>query len=211
MAVAVTLRQRERFLKPPKRPKGMTPLEATAATYGGQAPTGNVSPPEHSGFIFDPADLAPLPGSPRPDRQHDLVYQREKCYAIFTGYRFEQWLIQLAAEQRVPLDDCLRCVTLLTCYVEAFMLAAATWPDLYALAEPPQIDSVGWTEGDAAEMGLSVQAPPRRRERPAPALVGCHGTDGTGSACLNLRRYGEKFCPACRSKELEKMRQAVPT
>lgn len=219
MAVAVTLRQRERFLKPPKRPKGLTPLEATASGYGGQSSAkqddaSNVTPPEYSDPIHDPADLAPFArgmsgcnkNCPPNCRVHNLRYRREWLYAQTLQSRFWYWLRDLALDHHIPLDNCLTCIDNLTLYVEAFLVAAVTYPDLAErewadIFQPAPDDDAApvaayWTprtEAEAAGMGLTVK-PRRRRKRPT--LPGCHGAAPDGTPCLALRHFGHKYCPS---------------
>jgi hypothetical protein len=146
-----------------------------------------------------PPDPATLPEAMR--------YQREKCYAWAMSNRFGEWLILLAARERVPMDNCLNQVENLVLFVEAFLLAAATWPHLC----PQEIEDDGpdpWapvTEADALEVGLTIRKPDRYV--PVPMLPGCHGTDAHGAQCERLRRYGELFCPHHRRRELQRLRE----
>lgn len=143
-----------------------------------------------------PADTPPVLLTP------DLLYNRERAYALEAAERFERWLLTHVAEQRIPMDLVIRQVTILTWYVRYFLLARVEWPELYLL---PDADE-HWmpaTEAEAIAVGLSIDRPRRRPKPTAAMLPGCKGM---GGACLNLRQYGERFCPGCRRVELERLR-----
>jgi hypothetical protein len=148
-----------------------------------------------------PPDPATLP--------RDLLFQRERAYAICMAYKFEEWLVLLAARDRVPLDDCLSTIGILTIYVEAFLVAAATWPRLFAEQLEAEDDAADlWaprTVADAHESGLTVVRKMRGR-KPVPTLPGCHGSEPNGAPCQALREYGHKFCPVCERAELARIR-----
>lgn len=172
-----------------RRPK--TPLEhtATAKSYADAAKPAEPPPP----------DLA------LPD---DLLYFREHAYAVAAAEKFKNWLLNHVAYNRIPLDGCIIPVTLLPIYVEESLLARIHWP------EPARDEDVGadpdyWApqdESDAMACGLTVRRT-RSRERDAATLPGCHGKTPGGRPCPTLRRYGERFCGACRRIELERMRR----
>lgn len=161
-----------------------------------------VPPPDFGPRCDDPADLSP-----------PLLYRREMAYAMCYALRFERWLLEFIAAAGIPLDSCILPVTLLPIYVEACFKARIAFPGcLPAPVEPADDESdaeaeLAWDIPTAVAEGLSVHCRPERT-RPLPAnLPGCNGTDDSGNACARLRRYGERFCPVCRRKELERMRQ----
>jgi hypothetical protein len=138
----------------------------------------------------------------------DLLYQRERAYAICMAYKFEEWLVLLAARDRVPLDDCLGTIGILTLYVEAFLVAAATWPKLYAVEEEGESEEPWEPAGGLAADRLSVHPVPPKRERlPRPTLPGCHALGSDGTPCQELRRYGERFCPCHMRDERRRLRK----
>lgn len=181
----------------PKRPN--TPLERTARRAPAEPVIGETPPAVDR--IIDPAEL------PR-----DLRYQRERAYAVCMSLRFERWLLEHVAQHGIPLDDCLRVVTLLPIYVEAVLKARIVYPGYFPVSEVDEEDEpvdLEWDEDAAAEEGLSVYPPPRPRTLPVPSLPGCHGTGEDGGECRLLRRYGDLFCPSCARKERQRMRAAA--
>lgn len=180
----------------PKRPN--TPLERTARRGEGEPVVGESREPADR--IIDPAEL------PR-----DLLYQRERAYAVFTSLRFERWLLEHIAKHGIPLDDCLRVVTLLPIYVEAVLKARIEFPGYFPKTEVDEEDEpvdLPWDEEAASEEGLSIYPPPQPRLMPAPSLPGCQGTDD-GCPCQELRRYGDRFCPRHMRIERQRMRNAA--
>jgi hypothetical protein len=94
--------------------------------------------------------------------------------------------------------------------VEVFLIAAATWPELFAEQEVEDAEDEAeyWTPrtvGEANAEGLAVVRKGKPR-RPVPTLPGCHGADANGAPCQELRFYGAKFCPACERAERSRMR-----
>lgn len=144
-----------------------------------------------------PPDLASLPA--------DLHYRRERTYANAAACRFENWLQQHCAENRIPLDNIFRAYTLVTLYVRCMLLARVEWPECFVpvAEEPEEPEPDVAYEADAIRAGLTIQRRRRGDRRPAANLPGCAGGNGT---CTRMRRYGERYCPKCRKLELERLR-----
>lgn len=148
-----------------------------------------------------------------PDLSQDLVYLRERSYALYRTRRFELWLLMLAASERVPLPKVETLLYCLVARVQLQLLAPILWPQFYAAPlEPDDQDTPPETyiairhESEAAAHGMTVRRV-RRTTRPIPSLPGCQGRDAAGKACANLRAYGERFCPSCRRAEIERLRK----
>lgn len=151
-------------------------------------------------------------------RARGLLYQRERAYAVCAAYKFQDWLTALAARDGIPLDMCLGSdespgtIIILRLYVECFLTAAATWPELFADQEVEDSDDEPdyWTPRTADEAnaeGLAIVRKGKSR-RPVPTLPGCHGHDANGAKCQELRFYGSKFCPRCETAERARLRAA---
>lgn len=149
----------------------------------------------------------------RKGRARDTQYQREKLYGWAMSRRFFDWLVLYTAYCRVPLDEVLLNLEGLAACLEIHLVAIATWPHLYPIPEPEEVDEgpevvAPRVEREATDAGLTVNNWRRKRARPAPSLPGCHGTPN-GQSCQNLRRFGELYCPSCRRHERQRMRDAV--
>lgn len=137
-----------------------------------------------------------------------LIPAREYAYALAYAAKFERWLILRVAAWLIPMDDVLRQVELLCLFVEVSLIAAITFPELRQVVEIEEEDDPYWTprtSEDAEECGLSIE-----RRRPGKTrrgtLPGCQGLDDKGAACLELREYGNRFCPKCEAAERRRIR-----
>lgn len=157
-----------------------------------------------------PKTKAPLPppefGPPVEIDQLDthLLYRRELAYAMCMSLRVERWMLEYVAAVGIPLDNCLLPVLLVPIYVEATLKSRILFPDDYMPVEVEEEEEVELDVFEARRAGLTVKRPKRVR-KPKPNLPGCHGF--LGANCNNLRRYGEKFCPSCRKKEIDRLRR----
>lgn len=149
-------------------------------------------------------DAAPVEKPPAPLLTPDLLYNRERAYALADADEFKCWLLTHIAQQRIPLDSVFVAVTCLTAYVKYFLLARVEWPELYERDAEPDEDWMPTTEAEAVAVGLSIIRPRRRKPPTAALLPGCKGPGN----CPNLRPYGQRFCKSCAKKELERIRAA---
>lgn len=197
-----------------KRPT--TPLQrAAAAIHAANLPDAPrkhktkaaIPPPE-----FGPAvDVEALPD--------DLLYTREGAYAMCVTLRLRHWLFEAIdpvaewhdADRTIRLDhpDLPLPFALLSIYVEATLKSRILFPDCRNRVEfddaEDTADDLQLSEADAKAAGLMI----RRRKRPAkekPSLPGCQGF--AGEVCMRLRHVGERFCPTCRKKELDRLRNS---
>jgi hypothetical protein len=153
--------------------------------------------------------------------RRDLKHQWERAHAMCVADRFGRWLLFHVAEHGIPLDGCLTAVTLLPVYVEVYLLAAVTWPELFADWRPGVdseqedeagvADDRGWAGAprnvdEASATGLTVGPRPRPERLPPPTLPGCQWSDDSGLPCIHLRRYGERFCPGHMEAERQRLR-----
>lgn len=175
-----------------KRGRG-TPLERAAEQVHATNNPHDKPPPGTA-----TAEAAPEQRSLSPD----LLYQRERAYARAAADNFERWLVYHVAAERIQMDSVMRVVELIVIFVECMLLARVKWPDLYT-SDDVEDDWTPQTASEAAACGLYVK-PPKRDRLLAPTLPGCQG--GAGH-CQRLRRYGEKYCPACRAVEVRRMRE----
>lgn len=157
-----------------------------------------IPPPEFGPKCYDPETLTPK-----------LLYQREQAYAMCMAVRMETWLAVYIAENGIPADSCARVLILLPIYVEAMLKARIVFPDCFPKTEVDEEDEpveIAWDEDEAAAEGLSIHPAPAPRLLPAPTLPGCQGEDASGGPCERLRRYGDRFCPSCASKEKRRLK-----
>lgn len=158
----------------------------------------------------------------------DLLFNRERAYAMHAVAGFRGWLLEHMAARSVTLDHwpytdvfdmlnaarrrgrlsdgnrSLLVVELLTAFVEANLLLRVRFPAYRVVVEDePDDDWAPRDESEAVAVGLSIRHPRKSDPRPEAELPGCQGD---GGRCVGLRRFGERFCPSHRAAELKRMR-----
>jgi hypothetical protein len=173
-----------------------------------------------------PKTKAPLPPpefGPPVELDHlteGLVFRREQALVTCLSLRVRRWLLErfdpvsmwyVRWQQRIHTleqPDLPLPFALLPIYVEAVLKARVLFPDdcsrVELEADEDEADVLQWDEATATDQRLTIHARPKKARKPKPNLPGCQGF--LGAECANLRRFGEKYCPACARKELERIR-----
>jgi hypothetical protein len=124
-----------------------------------------------------------------------LLYSRERTACLIVADDFASAIAGALHLDGVPLDDVMPEVELLRAYVETFLVAFVTWPELCPPLPILEKEATTPTEEYAIACGLSIVPPPKKRIRTAANLPGCQWPNANHEPCRLLRRYGAKFCP----------------
>lgn len=151
--------------------------------------------------VAPPPELEELP--------RDLRLSRELAFCTCMGLRMETWLAHHIADRGIPADECAVAITLLPIYVEAWLKACVLFPEFLPAADPDEDDEAqrGGTisASDARRAGLTIVRKRPGKHQPVPTLPGCRGIVN-GLECGELRRPGQRLCPACMKAERERAR-----
>lgn len=139
-----------------------------------------------------------------------ILVNRERAAVRARADAFGDFLRINSDADGIPFDEFLLHIEYWRALVESFGIAYLRWPDAFpepAIEEDETLAGYApMTESEAYANGLAVAKCRPKRLRIAATLAGCQGKMSDSSDCTNLRRKGERFCPAHRAAMIRHLR-----